>query len=369
MVALLAALAGCVSTPAAGTTAVAACVARIGVFGPLSGESANLGRNIGEGVRLAVGQHNRDRPDCPVRVVDFDSQGDPKRAPALAQRVVADQRILGVVGPAFSGESEAANPLLEQGSVATISASATAASLSERGWSTFHRMLGSDDTQGPAAGRYIENVLAGRKVFVIDDAGAYGQGLANKVIEVLGDRVVQSITLPPGSADLREVVGQLTAAEPDTIFYGGYYGEAGRLLRQARAAGVTATFVAGDGVKDDGFLAQAGYAAAQEAVITCPCRPPETVGGSFARDYHDQFGRPPGTFSAEAYDAATVFLRGIEAGQLSRRAMVRFVSSYEGPGLTTTVRFTPTGDLVDSSVTVWAYRVRGRAVVADQPIP
>ncbi|MFV2103566.1 branched-chain amino acid ABC transporter substrate-binding protein [Micromonospora sp. LOL_024] len=367
--ALLSVLTGCVSTPATGTAAVDACSARIAVFGPLSGDSANLGRNVGEGVRLAVDQYNRGRPHCQVRVVDFDSQGDPKRAPALAQQVVADQRILGVVGPAFSGESEAANPLLDQGSVATISASATAASLSERGWGTFHRVLGSDDTQGPAAGRYIDTVLAGRKVFVIDDAGAYGQGLASRVIEVLGDRVVQSITMPPGSADIRDVVTQIQAAAPDTIFYGGYYGEAGRLLRQARAVGVTATFVAGDGVKDDGFVAEAGLSAAQGAVITCPCRPPETVGGSFTRDYHDKFGRPPGTFSAEGYDAATVFLRGIEADRLSRRAMVRFVSAYEGPGLTTTVRFTPSGELVDSSVTVWAYQVRGRALVADQPIP
>jgi branched-chain amino acid transport system substrate-binding protein len=80
------------------------------------------------------------------------------------------------------------------------------------------------------------------------------------------------------------------------------------------------------------------------------------------------FARDPGTNSAEAYDAASVFLRGIEAGRLRRSEMAAFVNGYSGPGITSTIRFTPTGELVDSSVTVWAYRVHSGAIVADQPI-
>jgi len=75
-----------------------------------------------------------------------------------------------------------------------------------------------------------------------------------------------------------------------------------------------------------------------------------------------------GTNSAEAYDAASVFLHGIEAGRLRRTEMLEFVSAYSEPGVTTRIQFTATGELVDSSVTVWAYRVRNGSIVADQLI-
>jgi branched-chain amino acid transport system substrate-binding protein len=257
--------------------------------------------------------------------------------------------------------------LLNQAGLAAITASATEASLSTRGWSTFHRIVGSDAQQGPAAARYVSGVLHSRKVFVIDDTSAYGHGLAVQVIDELGAVVVQSEAVQPRQRDFPDLLRQIHSADPDAIFFGGYYEQAGALLRQLRDAGISARFVAGDGVKDDGFLREAG-SAAEGAVLTCPCRPPETAGGGFAARYRATFGRDPGTNSAEAYDAASVFLHGIQAGQLSRVEMAAFVSSYSGPGITAPIQFTPTGELINSSVTVWAYRVRDGAIVADQPI-
>lgn len=368
--AILPALAGCVDGAATVDSAlVSRCETRIAVFGPLTGISANLGLNIKQGVDLAVAQANTAAPDCPIQAVDVDSQADPKQAPALAQDVVADPRMLGVVGPSFSGESQAADPLLNQGGVPTITPSATEAALSSRGWGVFHRVLGNDAEQGPAAGRYIEDVLKSHKVFVVDDTQAYGHGLATEVMAVLGPRVVQNSTVLPGQTDFSALVASLRSADPDTIFYGGYYDEAGILVRQMRAAGITARFVAGDGVKDEGFLSRAGSAAAEGTVISCPCRPPETAGDEFLAQYNSMFGRPPGTYSAEAYDAATVFVRGIRAGKLSRKAMAAWVDAYDEPGITSQIRFTPTGELVNSSVTVWAYQVRDGVIVADQKIP
>jgi branched-chain amino acid transport system substrate-binding protein len=368
--ALVPVTAGCFSAGGDGTASAARrCGLAIAVFGPLSGDSADHGRNIHDGALLAIEQHNKKDPDCPVDLVSMDSQGDPKQAPALAQQVVANPLIVGLIGPGFSGESQAADPLLTQGGVPMITASATEASLSQRGFTTFHRILGSDAAQGPAGGRYIRDVLKARKVFVIDDTGAYGHGLANEVSAVLGQRVVQSATVLPRQSDFARVVGLIRSAAPDAIFYGGYYSEAGALLRQVRQAGVRATFVAGDGVKDDGFLRGAGAAAAEGAIILCPCRPPEKAGDNFAARYQARFNRAASTYSAEAYDAATVFLRGIEAGNTSRARLESFVDRYSGPGITGPIKFTSSGELVDSSVSVWAYRVRDGAIVPDQSIP
>jgi branched-chain amino acid transport system substrate-binding protein len=365
---LLLGAAGCDAEAGTAARSIPRCAVEIAFLGPLTGPSANLGEHIHAGATLAIEQFNATHTDCPVRLADFDSQGDPKQAPALAQRLVDNPDIVAVVGPAFSGESESADPLLDQGGVPAITASATEAALSARGWRTFHRIIGSDAAQGPAAGRFIADSLHARQVFVIDDSQAYGIGLADEVSAVLGGRVVQRATVPAGRLDFTDTVAQIRAAAPDAIFFGGYYQEAGALLRQVRAAGVAATFVSGDAVKDGGFLRDAGPAA-EGAVLTCPCIPPVQAGPEFNTAYTRRFNRPPGTYSTEGYDAAQVFLQGIEQGRLTRAEMAAFVDGYDGRGLTGQIRFDRNGELIASAVTVWAYRVTGGAIVADRQIP
>ncbi|WFE25235.1 branched-chain amino acid ABC transporter substrate-binding protein [Solwaraspora sp. WMMD791] len=369
LLALVTVLAGCSATGDDEPSPVDACGSRIAVLGPLSGDSADFGGNIYDGARLAFDQYAAAHPDCPVDLVDFDSQGDPKQAPALAQRIVDDPRIVGVIGPGFSGEAEAALPILDQGGVTTITTSATRTELSARGWPTFHRLVGNDAAQGRAAGWYIDQVLGGTAVFVVDDGSAYGRGLADEVVDRLGAKVVQRATVAARATDFGAVVGQVRSADADVVFYGGYYAEAGRLLRQLRAGAVAATFVAGDGVKADGFLHAAGDAAADDVVITCPCLPPERAGEQFPQHYRDSFGREPGTNSAESYDAARVFLAGIRAGHGDRAGMEAFVDAYDGPGVTTRIAWTSSGELVSSSVSVWAFRVRQGLFVAERAIP
>ncbi|MBV1850392.1 branched-chain amino acid ABC transporter substrate-binding protein [Catellatospora tritici] len=364
----LAALAGCdAAAPVAAQPA--ACDRAVAVFGPLSGDSADLGGNIRSGAALAFAEYNQRHPDCQARLLDFDSQADPKQAPALAQRLVADPRIVGVIGPAFSGESEAAGPLLAQGGVPILTTSATRTNLSLRGWATFHRLLGNDAAQGPAAARYIDAVLRGRKVFVIDDGGAYGQGLADEVAATLSGRVVQRAVVAPRQLDFSAVVSQIHSAGADVVFYGGYYSGAGTLLHAMRQAGVKAVFVAGDGVKDAGFIRAAGVTAAQGAIITCACLPPERASGGFPERYRAAFGRDAATYSAEAYDAATILLSGLEAGHTDRDALERWVDAYTADGVTGRIQFTPQGELVDGAVVVWAYRVHDGLVTTDQQIP
>ncbi|WP_326551223.1 branched-chain amino acid ABC transporter substrate-binding protein [Micromonospora sp. NBC_01813] len=369
VLALLPVVAGCVATGGDEASPAAVCGSRIAVLGPLSGDSADLGGYIYDGARLAFDQDRAEHPDCPVDLVDFDSQGDPKQAPVLAQRIVDDPRIVGVIGPGFSGEAEAALPILDQGGVTTITTSATRTELSERGWSTFHRLIGNDTAQGRAAGWYIDQVLDGAAVFVIDDGGAYGRGLADEVVDRLGAKVVQRATIAPRTTDFAAVVGQVRSAAADVVFYGGYYGEAGRLQRQLRSAGLTPTFVAGDAVKADGYFRTAGDYADADVVITCPCLPPERAGEEFPQRYRDAFGVEPGTNSAESYDAARVFLAGLRAGNSDRTSMEAFVDAYDAPGVATHIAWTKTGELVDSSVSVWAFRVERGLFVAERSIP
>ena len=351
----------------AGGGSNAACGKTIAFFGALTGDAANLGINIRDGAKLAVEQFNTQNADCKITLKDFDSQGSPDQAPALAQQIIKDESIIGVVGPAFSGETEAATPIFDEAGLPIISASATRPSLSEQNWKVFHRILGNDASQGPSAGAYIKNTLKATKVFIIDDASAYGQGLAAEVEKVAGAAGGKD-TVQQKQTDFSATVTKVRSSGADAVFFGGYYQEAGLLVKQLREAGVTAAFVAGDGVKDEGFIKAAGNAAAEGAIVTCPCNPPNKVEGTFFDDYKKLAGRDPGTYSAEAFDAANVFLAGIKAGKATPADMLSFIDTYDAKGITKQVKFDDKGEVEKENIVVWAYKVVGGKIVEDQEV-
>jgi branched-chain amino acid transport system substrate-binding protein len=350
-----------------GGTDYDSCKQQIGFFGALTGDSANLGINIRNGVQLAVDQYNESAGEC-VGLIEFDSQGVPEQAPPLARKAATDQRIVGIVGPAFSGESDVANPTFEEAGLPIITASATNPTLADHGWKTFHRILGNDATQGPAAARYIRDTMKAQKVFVVDDASAYGKGLATLVERDLGAAVAGTDTVQQKQTDFSATVTKIRASGATAFFYGGYYSEGGKLRKQLTdAGGKDITMVAADGVKDPGFVESAGRAAAEGTILTCPCLPPSKTKGSFAADYEKKFDTPPGTYSGEAFDAATVFLNAIEDGKTTRAAVNEFVAAYQGDGITKKVQFDAKGEVLDK--VIWAYKVTGGEIVEDSEVP
>jgi branched-chain amino acid transport system substrate-binding protein len=364
------AAAGCSSGGGSGggsNTGADKCSLQIGYFGALTGDAANLGINIRNGAKLAIDQYNEKNANCKVGLKEFDSGGLPEQATALAPKAVTEKSVIGLVGPAFSGESKAANPIFDKGGLPIITASATNPKLSENGWKIFHRILGNDASQGPAAASYVKNVLKAPKVFVVDDASEYGKGLATIVKNDLGSAVVGTDTVQGKQTDFSATVTKIKASGVTTFYYGGYYAEAGLLRKQLTDAGGKAiTMVASDGVKDEGYVKAAGQAAAEGTILTCPCLPPSKTKGSFAADYKKKYGVDPGTYSGEAYDAATVFLKGIEAGKTSRSDMNSFIGSYSGDGVTKSIKFDDKGEVADK--VVWSYKVTAGKIVEDQEI-
>lgn len=348
-----------------------ACGSKIAFFGALTGSSAALGINEKNGVKLAVDKYNKENADCKVELAELDSQGSPDQAPGLAQKAIDDAKILGVVGPAYSGESEAAGPLFSEAGLVTITPSATRPSLAEQGWKTFFRAVGNDFSQGPAAGNYMKNVMKADRVYVIDDQSAYGAGLADEVKKVLGPAVVgtDKVQGEGKQTEFSGVVTKVKAANVKAVFYGGYYQEAGLIRKQLTAAGVTAPLVAGDGVNDGAYITSAGAAAAEGTILTCPCQPSTEARGTFAADYKALNGADPGTYSDTAFDAANILLAGIKAGKSSRADLLEFVKGYSGEGVAASYKFVEGGELDPAQVKVWAFKVQGGKVVPDQEIP
>ncbi|MFB9177781.1 branched-chain amino acid ABC transporter substrate-binding protein [Dactylosporangium sucinum] len=350
------------------TVSAGPCRFTIAFLGALTGENANIGRGPRDGAKLAVDQYNATRPECPVDLSELDTAGDAERAAVRAQEAVADTRVLAIVGPSFSGEAEAAIPFLDQGGVTVITPSATRTSLAEQGWRVFHRVTGNDAAQGPAAGQYLKRMVSARNVYVVNDLGAYGKGLADEVRKELGPLVIGNADVQQGQFDYRRLAAIVAASGADAVFYGGYYAEAGQLLKALRDAGSTAAFVTGDGARDPGLIEHAGAHAAEGAVITCQCLPPERARDGFLQRFQEHFGTYPGNYAAESYDAAQILLSGIQAGNKTRASLLAYVDAYDGDGITGHLKFDTRGELPVEAVKIWAYRVRDGRIVPDREI-
>lgn len=355
-----------------GGTDNAACGLKIGFFGALTGDAAGLGIHMRNGTKLAIDQYNKANADCKVDLLELDSQGDPAKAPALAQQAVSDAKVTAIIGPAFSGESEVADPIFEEAKLPTITPSATRPSLSTKGWKIFHRGVGNDESQGPAAGRYIQSVLKADKVYLVDDQSAYGAGLADEVKKILGAKVVASDKVQVKQTDFSAVSTKIVKSGSTALFFGGYYTEAGLLLKQLKGAGWKGTMIAGDGVNDPNFVKVAGTTVAEGTILTCPCAPATKAKGSFVTDYKTAFDNAePGTYADVSFDITNIVLEGIKGGNTTREKLNTFITGYNKAGSATGVnyKFESNGELDPAQVVVWAYKVQGGAVVPDQEIP
>ena len=278
-----------------------------------------------------------------------------------------DKSIVAVVGPAFSGETKATGQTFNENGVPAVSASATNPGLSKNGWGTFHRVVGNDDKQGPAAARYIKNNLGAKSVGVIDDASEYGKGLADIVKSTLGAAVVASDTIVKDAPDYSAAVNKMKDKNPDAIFYGGYYQEAGKLAKQLRDAGVKSTLVFGDGVLDPGYIDVAGKDASANSAIACTCAS-IAADSPFAVAYKAKFNVGPGTYSAEAFDSANVFLDAFKAGKQDRKSILAFVGTYSKQGISKLIKFDATGELTGGGEDVAGVFPVADGKIADTPV-
>ncbi|MEV8515614.1 branched-chain amino acid ABC transporter substrate-binding protein [Dactylosporangium sp. NPDC051484] len=347
------------------------CGLELAYFGALTGSAANLGVNIAQGAELAINQYNEKNKDCQVTLRKFDSQGSADVAPGLARQVIQNKKIIGVIGPVFSGESESADPIFEEAGIPLITPSATRPTLSTNGWKVFHRAVANDLAQGPAAGNYIKSVLKAEKVFVVDDQSAYGSGLAEQVKKVLGAAVVDTDKVQGDGKqnDFSATVTKITSSGATALFYGGYYQNAGLLRKQLTGAGWKGVLVAGDGVNDPGYVKAAGNDAAEGSILTCPCAPAAKASGTFVADYKAKWSVDAGTYSDVAYDAANIFLQGIDAGNTTAEKLNTYLGTVNYKGVANTYKFTDKGELDSAQIIVWAFKVTNGEVVPDVEAP
>src|SRR5262245_39852843 len=227
---------------------------KIGHVAPLTGGIAHLGKDNENGARLAVEEANAAKIKIGGKQVRFslvaeDDQADPKVGTTVAQKLV-DQKVVGVVGHLNSGTSIPASPIYNGAGIPVISGSATNPKLTEQGFKTQFRVVGRDDQQGPAIASYLATNRKPKVVAVIDDATAYGEGIANEVEKTLKAQKINVLPREKGTdktTDWKAVLTKLRGRNPDAVFYGGMDATGGPLIKQGRELGIKAVFAFGDG--------------------------------------------------------------------------------------------------------------------------
>jgi branched-chain amino acid transport system substrate-binding protein len=364
------ALTACGTTDSSSSTATDTggtdCVAgqKIAFLGATTGDYGALGLNMVGGIKLALDEYNKEHSDCTVAFQEYDSQGDPTKATPLATKIVKDDSIIGLVGPGFSGESLATGKTFDAAGLPVISPSATNVTITQSGWTTWHRVIGNDDAQAAADAVYLTDTAGAKKVFVVDDGQDYSKGLADAVKKNLGDVVTGTDVVQAGQTDFSATVSAVTASDADALFYGGYYPEAGLLCKQLRQAGFKGLFMSGDGSEDPAFVKAAGAAAANGAILSAPAGPAPA-------DFNDKYKAvnktDAGLYSTQSYDAANIFLAGVAAGDTSYEDMNTFIGSYTGTGASGPIAFDDKGDIKES--VIYAYEVKNGKLDVENPSP
>lgn len=332
----------------------------IGTMGALSGDNATIGQPIFQGIEYAVDELNEagDLP-CTLELVDEDSQGDPAQAPPLAQSLIEDEELVAIVGPYFSGETLATGEIFSESGIAFICPSCTGATIDDQGYETFFRAVADDDVQGDVAGQYLTSL--GGTVGIAHDNQDYSKGLADAVAATVGDTMGPYIIAPGEEDSIPPVVTEITEANPDLLFYGGYSAEAKPLVQQLREAGYEGTIVSDDGAKDSTF-GEIGDAV-EGLQVTCPCVDPLGIpeAEAFVTGIEETYDRSPGTFAADAYDATNLVAEALAEADPEapiedvRTSVVEYMRGANYTGIAKTYQFTETGNLDAGPEAVYVY--------------
>jgi branched-chain amino acid transport system substrate-binding protein len=346
---------------------VADNVIKIGSVAPLTGPQAHLGKDNENGARLAVEEINAKGLSLggkPVKLelIGEDDGADPKTGTVVAQKLV-DMGVAGVIGHLNSGTTIPASKLYADAGIPQVSPSATAIAYTAQGYKTAYRVMTNDEQQGKVLGQFAVNVMGAKKVAIIDDRTAYGQGLADefeKAAKAAGATVVAREFTSDRATDFTAILTSIKSKSPDVVFFGGMDPQGGPMAQQMKRLGLTAKFLGGDGIQNGNFIKLAG-AEAEGTVASLPGLPLDSMpgGAGFKQRFEAKFG-PIQVYAPYAYDAVYVLVDAMKRADSAEPAkVVAALPATDIEGVTGRIRFDAKGDTTGGAVTL--YQVKNGA--------
>lgn len=339
-------------------------VVKIGHAGPLTGNIAHLGKDNENGARLALEEYQAKGVTIGGKKVKFeliseDDQGDPKTGNIVAQRLV-DAGVKGVVGHLNSGVSIPASRIYNQAGIVMVSPSSTNPTLTQQGFPFVFRTMSNDIQQGTVLGKFATSKL-GKKVAIIDDRTAYGQGLADEVekgVKASGGSVSSREFTTNQSTDFMAILTKVKSQNPDVVVYTGMDAQGGPMLKQMRQLGIAAKFMTGDGGCTLDFIKLAGDAISDKAYCSQAGLPlDQLTDKTFRERYKKRFGIEVQVYAPYAYDAASAIVEAMKAANSVEPAKYQpFLKKVAFKGAGGNVAFDDKGDVKAGAITVYQFR-------------
>jgi len=344
---------------------------KIGHVAPLTGGIAHLGKDNENGARLAIDEANAAKIKIDGKQANFvlvpeDDQADPKVGTTVAQKLV-DAKVAGVVGHLNSGTTIPASAIYNSAGIPMITGSATNPKLTEQGFKVTFRTVGRDDQQGPAIASYLAATKKPKLVAVIDDATAYGEGIANEVEKTLKAAHIKVLPREKGTdktTDWKAVLTKVKGKNADAVFYGGMDATGGPLVKQGRELGMKAVFSFGDGACTDEMVKLAG-AAAEGLLCSQAGIPPQAADKKFLDAYKKKFNVDPILYAPFTYDGANLLIEAMKkANSADPAKYLPELAKIDYQGATGKIAFDEKGDRKDAEMTIFTMKDGKLAPVA-----
>ena len=358
------------AVPSQAQTAARAVKVTIGTASPLSGTGAHQGKDIENGARMAIDELNAKGITLAGSKVQWvlqpeDDAADPKTGAAVAQKLV-DAKVAAVVGHLNSGTTVPASKIYANAGIPQISPAATTPLYTHQGFKTAFRVVANDNLVGRTLAAYSMNTLKAKKIAVIDDRTAFGQGLADEFVKGVkaggaAAAVVSRQFTNDKATDFNAILTQIRARDPDVIFYGGMDAVAGPMLKQMKALGLRAKLVSGDGVCSEKMPLLAGDALVDDKVFCVVAGgvsgPQEAGFDAFTQRYQQRYKIPLQTYAPYAYDAVMVFAQAMQTANSSDpKKYLPALAAVRYDGVTGSIAFDAKGDLNNAALTLYTYR-------------
>ncbi len=347
---------------------------KVGLMCPLTGKWASEGQDMKNVVSMMVDEINAKggiKGDT-IKLIVEDDAGDPRSA-ALAAQKLASAEVVAVIGTYGSAVTEASQNILNESEVVQIATGATSVRLTEKGYKNFFRTCPRDDAQGIAAANTIMK-NGYKSVALLHDNSSYAKGFAEEIKAILDDKGVKIVfydALSPGERDYNAILTKLRSANPEAVFFTGYYPEAGMLLRQKSEMGWDVPFLGGDASNHQDLVKIAGNKAATSYTFISPPLPQDLdskEAAKFLADYKAKYNAIPlSVYSILAGDAFKALAAAFEAGHKTPEAIMNFLPTLKGvPGFSGEVGFNEKGDRVGEFYRTYVVNEKGDFVL--QPL-
>jgi len=341
---------------------------KIGLMCPMTGKWASEGLDMKNIVDLQVKKANEQGGinGKKIEVVVEDDAGDPRSA-ALAAQKLASSDVKAVIGTYGSAVTEASQNIYDEAGILQIATGSTSIRLSEKNLPLFFRTCPRDDAQGSFAAEQLLK-KGFKRIALLHDNSSYAKGLADqtkKCLEGKGVEIVFFDALTAGERDYTATLTKLKAANPDVIFFTGYYPEAGMLLRQKKEMGWNVPMMGGDASNHADLVKVAGNEAAKGYFFVSPPLPqdmdtPEAK--AFLKDYQAAYHAQP--VSVWAVLAGDAYIAIEDAGKYDPEDMAKYLKTMKDkPALSGKMGFNEKGDRVGDFYRIYEVEDGGRFVL------